>query len=421
MEHLLQLYVIFYYLMRTTYKNELISRDSKGKIRVVYASAKYLPIPNEFRIFKKTGLFKGKLIEQPEKVITEGKAKRTVHQQGDLEYNSTISKYLDKGYKKVEELFTKPLDKLSEEEINEKLPLIKTNADNVPIPMGCKKYTEVATKAFDKEYLASRKLDGVKCIFYQRDGEIRTSSRGGKDYNIAAEHLINDPAMIEIFKKYPDIMLDGEIYKHGWTLQKISGLARTKEITPEKYQDIIQLQYWIYDIADDKMKFEDRWELMQELEPIISKSSHLKLVEQTLISGWLGIDKLNKKYVAEGFEGVVIKRLDAYYGYGKKTNAAIKIKDYKDEEFLIVGWIRGLRPEEDMCFVMETKSGKRFKAKPVGDRNTKLDYIKNMSNIIGHMGTVTYFNMSEGGIPTQPVFKTIRYEEDIYNNYDEED
>ena len=93
MEHLLQLYVIFYYLMRTTYKNELISRDSKGKIRVVYASAKYLPIPNEFRIFKKTGLFKGKLIEQPEKVITEGKAKRTVHQQGDLEYNSTISKY----------------------------------------------------------------------------------------------------------------------------------------------------------------------------------------------------------------------------------------------------------------------------------------------------------------------------------------
>lgn len=109
------------------------------------------------------------------------------------------------------------------------------------------------------------------------------------------------------------------------------------------------------------MKFEDRWELMQELEPIISKSFHLKLVEQTPISGWLGIDKLNKKYVAEGFEGVVIKRLDAYYGYGKKTSAAIKIKDYKDEEFLIVGWIRGLRPEEDMCFVMETKSGKDSK------------------------------------------------------------
>ena len=70
---------------------------------------------------------------------------------------------------------------------------------------------------------------------------------------------------------------------------------------------------------------------------------------------------------------------------------------------------------------METKSGKRFKAKPVGDRNTKLDYVKNISNIIGHMGTVTYFSMSEDGIPTQPVFKTIRYEEDLYNDFKEED
>ena len=78
----------------------------------------------------KNWIIKGKLIEQPEKVITEGKAKRTVHQQGDLEYNSTISKYLDKGYKKVEELFTKPLDKLSEEEINEKIKLSKVKITN---------------------------------------------------------------------------------------------------------------------------------------------------------------------------------------------------------------------------------------------------------------------------------------------------
>lgn len=407
--------------MKNTYNTELISRDSKGKIRVVYASAIYYPRSEEFRINRKTGLFKGKLIEQPEKVITAGKSKRNVHQQGELEYNSVIQKYLDKGYKKVEELFSVPLDKLSEEEINEKLPMIKTNANDVPIPMGCKKYTEVATKAFNKEYMASRKLDGVKCIFYMRDGVIRTSSRGGKNYDVAANHLINDPAMIEIFKEHPDIMLDGELYKHGWTLQKISGLARTKELTPDKYKDILQLEYWIYDIADDKLKFEDRWELMQDLEPIISKSDRLKLVEQTPISGWLGIDCLNKKYVEEGFEGVVIKRLDAYYGYGKKTSAAIKVKDYKDAEFLIVGWVPGLRPEEDMCFVMETKSGKRFKAKPTGDRDTKSDYVANINDIIGHMGTVTYFNMSEDGIPTQPVFKAIRYEEDINDKFIEEE
>lgn len=407
--------------MKNTYINELISRDSKGKIRVVYLKGIYYPRSEEFIINKTTGLFNGKLTDQPEKIITEGKAKRNVHQQGDLEYNSMLNKYLDKGYKKVDELFNKSLDKLSEEDINEKLPLIKTNADNIPIPMGCKKYTEVATKMFDKEYMASRKLDGVKCIFYQKDGEIKTSSRGGKNYNAALGHLINDPIMIKIFEQYPNIMLDGEIYKHGWPLQKISGLVRTKKVTSEILSDLNQLEYWIYDIADDKLKFEERYELMQQLEPLVKQSSNIKILEQVPISGWLGIDKLNKKYVSEGYEGVVIKRLDGYYGYGKKTNVAIKVKDYKDSEFLIVGWVPGLRPEEDMCFVLETKAGKRFKAKPMGDLNTKLEYIKNMKDIIDNklMGTVKYFNMSEDGIPTQPVFKSIRYPEDINNNFDE--
>lgn len=75
MEHLLQLYVIFYYLMRTTYKNELISRDSKGKIRVVYASAKYLPIPNEFRIFKKLDYLKENSLNSLRKLLQKVKLK----------------------------------------------------------------------------------------------------------------------------------------------------------------------------------------------------------------------------------------------------------------------------------------------------------------------------------------------------------
>lgn len=406
--------------MKNKFYYELISRDTKGKVRVVYLTGTYYVNEEEFIIKKQTGLLGGTLIDQPEKIINYGRAKRTIHEQGALELKSQLNKYLDKGYKDVMELFHARLKNLSMKDIDKVLPMIKTNANNVPIPMGCKKYTEVATKAFDKEYYASRKLDGVKMIVYQRDGELRTSSRGGKDYDVAAQFILSDPVIKEIFEKNPDIILDGELYKHGWPLHKLNGLARTKEITPEKLDSIKQLEYWIYDIADDKKTFANRLEMMLDLEPLISKSERLKLVEQVPVSGWLNIDRLNKKFVAEGFEGVVIKRLDAYYGYGKKTAAAIKIKDYKDEEFLIVGWVPGLRPEEDMCFVMETKTGKRFKAKPVGNRDTKREYVNNIDDIIGRMGTVTYFNLSEDGIPTQPVFKTIRYEEDIKDNYEED-
>lgn len=78
----------------------------------------------------------------------------------------------------------------------------------------------------------------------------------------------------------------------------------------------------------------------------------------------------------EGFEGIVIRRLDAPYGYGKRTAAMIKVKEYLDDSFLIVGWEPGLRPIEDMCFVMETKHGVRFRAKPMGDRLVKEEYVK---------------------------------------------
>ena len=51
-----------------------------------------------------------------------------------------------------------------------------------------------------------------------------------------------------------------------------------------------------------------------------------------------------------------------------------------------------------------------FKAKPVGDKLVKEDYIKNIEKLIGKMATVKYFAYSTDGVPTQPVFKSFREE-----------
>ena len=61
-----------------------------------------------------------------------------------------------------------------------------------------------------------------------------------------------------------------------------------------------------------------------------------------------------------------------------------------------------------MCFTLIAKNGKTFKAKPVGDRELKAEYLKNYTNYIGMMGTVNYFSLSEDGVPMQPTFKSIR-------------
>ena len=84
----------------------------------------------------------------------------------------------------------------------------------------------------------------------------------------------------------------------------------------------------------------------------------------------------------------------------------IKIKDYKEDEFEIIGYSDGLRPE-DMVF--KCKCGKKsFEAKPIGPRELKHEYLERMDEIIGKKATVKYFNFSTDGIPTQPVLKCIR-------------
>ena len=48
----------------------------------------------------------------------------------------------------------------------------------------------------------------------------------------------------------------------------------------------------------------------------------------------------------------------------------IKIKEYSEKEYVILGITEGLRPE-DMCFKMKTPAGYEFNCKPVGDREQK--------------------------------------------------
>ena len=400
--------------MKWEFYNELLSRDSNGRVRVVYLSGKWDIKTSSFSINKQTGLLTGKLTSQPEKVITEGKANRTPYEQGVQEYKSLLKKYLDKGYKDVKTEIGKKISQLDDEDINTFLPNNKTDANGVLKPMLAKSYKDIATKAFEKEYYASKKIDGVRALLYRVDNEdgtfeVHSASRGGKDYDISLHHILTDPFIIKIFTKYPDIILDGEVYRHGWTLQRISGTARLEKMDEESIERMRQLQYWIYDIVDVNKKFIDRLEILLAIKPLIDKSENLVFVEHTPISGWLNIKKKHDQFVKEGFEGVVIRRVDAKYGPGKRTTDMIKLKEYSELEGIIVGWEPGLRPVEDMVFVMELPSnGKRFKAKPMGDRATKEEYVKNMESLIGQQGTVSYFYLSEDGVPLQPTFKHVR-------------
>lgn len=190
-------------------RNTLISKDSKGKIRVVEISCEGSELSG-FTIKRNTYQYQGKVTAQPDITITKGKVKRTVTQQAELEYNSHLKKYQDKGYKLIEG----EIEDYTKAQLDEILPEHKTDANGCKKHMLAKDFNKVATSVYDKVkvWLASRKIDGVRCSFYFKDGEVHSSSRGGGDYDPATVHIRNNPALIEWFRNHPDVSIDGELY-----------------------------------------------------------------------------------------------------------------------------------------------------------------------------------------------------------------
>jgi DNA ligase-1 len=390
----------------------LISKDSKAKVRVVDIEYKFTnPI---YIISRNTGLFGGKMIQQPNIEVTRGKVKRTLLQQAELEYNSLVKRYLDKGYQKYDELTRIPITQITSEQISNLIANEKTNQNGIIKPMLAKDHNKCATNIFENNWVISRKIDGVRALFSWDGEQVIVTSRGGGNYNASTTHLRNDIRLREFFTIYPNIILDGELYKHGLLLQQISGIARLTE-NSERTE---QLEFWIYDLIDLEnlqATFEDRMVVLSDLDINYHFGSDfnpygidkIKLVPHKLISGFAVIDLHHDRYIKEGFEGVILRDPKKEYGVGKRDNRMIKYKKYDDDEFEITGYEEGLR-DEDFVFTCITQHGKTFSAKPIGSRELKSDYRNNMNNIIGKKATVKFFYYSEDGIPLQPVLKSIR-------------
>nr|DAE51738.1 MAG TPA: adenylation DNA ligase-like protein [Bacteriophage sp.] len=393
----------------------LISKDSKGKIRVVNISYDWDKDLNGYVIRRFTSQYGGKITTQPIILVDKGKgigkARRTVSEQAKLEYDSRVNKYMDKGYKKL----PKSIDLYTKEELDALLPEETTDSEGNLKPMLAKDFHDVATSVLEKQWwYASRKIDGVRCLMFVKDGEIHTSSRGGKNYDNSTYHITCNPKLKKFMLDNPTLILDGELYVHGYSLQTLSGLARLKKETDK----CDELQYYIYDVVDTNKTFEERLEILDHIKDELQLDFEpnktfedgdlqIQMVPHVKVEGWVQIKKTHDSYVKEGFEGAVIRRPDKKYGVNKRTNDMVKVKEYQDGEFKIIGFSEGLRPE-DMVFVCVTEDGKEFEAKPVGPRELKHEYLERIDEIIGKMATVKYFSFSDGGTPTQPVLKCIR-------------
>ena len=396
----------------------LLSKSSTGKFRYaeVFIDEEWHEPEHGYIIQRSYGQVQGKNTLSPAIVVDKTKQKRNWKEQYTLQFNSEVKKFLDKGYVEV----PKHPNEYSESELDEIFGEVKTNQYGVIKPMLAKQADKVTSrKTFDKKYWGSRKIDGLRCLIYLGDdGELHTASRGAMNYDAAMHEIISHPKLIQLFKDNPGLIMDGECYKHGYSLQQLNSIART-QVNAVDYEI---LQFYWYDIVDLNATATERINKINTLSKSLNltfdpekefKDDELRIqhVPHVEVSGWDNIIKLHNDYVEEGWEGLVIRLQDSVYGPNKRTNDWIKVKVYKQDTFKVVGIEQGLRHYEDMVFILETEEGKQFKAKPFGDRNQKMEYTDNFEKLYkGHLGDVKYFYYSDDNIPLQPSFIAFRFD-----------
>ena len=384
----------------------LVILNNKNRVQNVLLQLEQTELGNTYRILRTTGQYGGKKVQQPVITIDIGKGNRSTSEQASLQFNGLLKNYLNKGYRRLSQLTSINYSELSEQDIKSLLgETFTTDTQGIPKPMLCKSFDACSNTITEKCWFVSRKIDGLRCLMYYKDGEIHTASRGGKTYDPATIHLRNDQNLIALFKKYPNIILDGELYKHSveYPLQRISGLCRLDAWTEE----CGNIEYWIYDYVSPQ-PFCERYELLMTFKDLFPEDSKIKIVEHEYICGLYKIKRRHDQYVREGFEGLVMRNPNKEYGVNKRSSKyMVKMKERRSEEFTIVDVKDGLRPE-DMCFILKTDEGKRFAAKPIGPAEIRLDYLYNSGNFIGKKATCTFFYYSTDGTPLQPVLQHIR-------------
>lgn len=301
-----------------------------------------------------------------------------------------------------------------------------------------------------------RKLDGGRAVAFWDDKSKKTVLYTRKLKDLCGnENIVNELNSLfkEIHKKYPlykSIYLDGEIYKHGMSLQEISGIMRRElesnkkkpseknllqkpHLNEMKDNEIPKLEYHIFDIffpLDDKklkeMSMIERQKVLDSIFKIFKSNKLIKPVETFIAKTKEEETKLYEKFLKEKYEGSIVKNLHSPYEFG--TNREIrsyqmrKRKPRYSAEYEIVGYTEGEQGKDKgaIIWILKTKGtkehpSKQFTSTPVGmNYEERYKMFKDMTpekfkkKYLGKMMTVEYDDISIDGVPLRAKAKCIR-------------
>ena len=340
------------------YFHPLYKIDSKGKTRIFIVN-----IVDNTTYETSTGILDGNMITKSYQPTAKGK--NTVLEQVEKDAQSKWNK------KYQRELYSENLSK------PHPLAFIQ--------PMLAKDYTKVPhqVKWVHDIYVASKKLNGVRCVAQCQNKSVLLTSRKGKIYSVP--HLEVELYQ-QVFRNNPHLILDGELYIHGVELGDVTHAVANSDKHPE-------LEYHAFDIIDENLEFEFRLEELSKL----NLTGLLQYVDCEPVHNQSELYAAHDKFVTQGYEGVMLRDLCSMYEIGKRSLGLFKRKVFEDDEFEIVNVDED--KEGGAILILQTKSGVQFRSRPMGTNEYRKELLQNKNTIIGKQATSRYSTLLATGAP----------------------
>jgi ATP-dependent DNA ligase len=343
-----------------------------------------------------TGIEGGKITRNSptyfEEPIYKGRSnERNVFQRALIESRSTWLKKKDLG-------------------LSEKKDQKHKEAPEMYFPMLAKTFKD-AEKYLTYPLYIQPKLDGVRCIIYLKNKDDINSvvayTRTKKIFpSIDYIKELLYPFLKKFYKK-TSLYLDGELYKHGKSLQEISGDSRNEK---EKKDN----EYHIYDCFypdEMDMPFNDRHSLLDKFNSEINnKIKYVKEVPTFLVENKAEANKKYKDFIKQEYEGAMLRNINGVYvGNPDKattrSNDLVKMKPSFTDEFKCVNYTEGKRGKDKGAVIWICENnGIQFNVTPKETYDERYELykecLKNFNKkYYGRLLTVEYQDKSEDDIP----------------------
>lgn len=263
----------------------------------------------------------------------------------------------------------------------------------------------------------SAKLDGCRCRAHTdpTTGAIRLFSRGSQEI----QHLTDlrqqlSPVLAALAQVlgHNTFRLDGELYSTTLTFDQISGISRTTVTASAREAEVV---YHVFDLilpppqTGPELIYSARYLILHQVFAGLARSVNprVQLLDCFSAGSPSEIVRYHDWFVQQGYEGVIIRKLDGLYR-GSRTTAMYKYKQFQDAEATVIGAQCSHGGQEDgaILWVLQI-NGQAVTVRPRGTLAERQQlwqqYQANPNIVLGHKYRYRYQDLTPDGLPRFPV------------------